>query len=134
MLIRNVNYVDYNGQRRNEEYHFNISKTEYIKLNFTDEGSLKNTLDTLKRTDDAKRAYELIEKVVLLAYGVKDPNGKTFLKTEKLTNDFYQSPAFEALMDEFLQNSGKFAEFVEACVNTFITIDRNKPAIVDANA
>ena len=54
--------------------------------------------------------YDLLNDFVLTAYGVKSEDGKRFIKSEQIREEFKQSLAYEALIEDFHDDSRKVLE------------------------
>ena len=58
----------------------------------------------------------MFKDLVLRAYGVKSDDGRRFIKSEELKNDFAQTEAYSILFMELATDSDKAAEFVNGIV------------------
>lgn len=112
MLKRDITYENFNGDLVTETYYFNLSKSEILSL----DASYKNGLnDEIKRIVDAGDTKSLIhefQKLILLSYGIKSEDGKRFIKTEELREEFIQSAAYDVLFMELATNDTLAAEFM----------------------
>lgn len=109
MITRTVTYKDFNGNECSEKLYFNLSKPELVKLDAYYNGFMRR-LDEIKEERDQYALYEMFEKLILDSYGVKSEDGKRFVKSKELSENFYQSAAYEAffmdlISDEELMNS-----------------------------
>lgn len=112
MLKKEITYVDYNGVEKKETFWFNLTKSELMK----EFGAGDGTTETLQRIVDAKDGRALMdnfEKLILKAYGEKSPDGRRFLKSKELSEEFSQTPAYDVLFMELLTNENAAAEFTE---------------------
>lgn len=110
MLKKTISYVDYRGQARTEDFYFNLSKRELIKLVHSGSGGLDEQLKEIVRSRDSAAIMRKFEEIILLGYGVRSEDGRRFIKSPQLTEEFSQTGAFEEL-------------FVELCTNTQAGID-----------
>lgn len=112
MLTKTINYTDYNGEERSEQFYFNMTKAELAELNLTTEGGLQ---EVLRKIIDAKNVPELtkwFKKIVLMSYGEKSADGKRFIKSEELTEAFTQTEAYSELFMELITDSDAASSFI----------------------
>lgn len=112
MLIKKIKYTDWNGQEREEEFYFNLSKTELIKWlttngNYTIDAVLKKMIET----ENARDMVNEFEFLIMEAYGVKSLDGKTFVKSKEVKDQFRYSPAYDELFMELISDSKKASDF-----------------------
>lgn len=100
MIKETITYVDYNGLERTEDFYFNMSKTELLRMEQDKQGSFSGVLEKFIKAKDQSELFDAIEKFIYKAYGVKSPDGRRFEKDNKLSDAFFQSPAYEVLFDK----------------------------------
>ncbi len=116
MLQKAITYTDYNGEERTETFYFNLTKAELAELNLTTEGGLQ---EVIQKIIDAKNVPEItkwFKKIILMAYGEKSADGRRFIKSKELAEEFTQTEAYSELFVELLTNEGKAADFINAIV------------------
>lgn len=116
MLKKTITYTDYNGNERTEDFYFNLSKIELMKLEASIKGGMQKMMDDIAKANDNFRVIEVFEKLIKLAYGVKDEDGKHFRKSKEATEEFVQSEAYSVLLFELLSDADKSAEFFRGVV------------------
>lgn len=127
MFSDTVTYVDFNGNERSEELFFNISETESLKFLTSVEGGydaylqkVLDEFDNMKVEDDHSRVQavtkvlDVYEDIILAGYGEKSDDGKRFMKSEGITNNFKCSAAYEALLLKFFEDPEYGVKFVVA--------------------
>lgn len=115
MLKKTITYTDYNGNERTEDFYFNLTKPELIKMEYEFEGGLSNKLKDIKDADH-KTIIDLFEFIVTSSYGEKSSDGKHFVKNEKIREDFLQSEAYSVLFMELLTDSDKANSFISGVI------------------
>ena len=85
MLKKTITYTDYNGNERVEDFYFNLSKIELMKLEASTKGGMQKMMDDIVKANDNFRVIEVFERLIKLAYGVKDEDGKHFRKSKEAT-------------------------------------------------
>lgn len=112
MFKKTVTYVDYDGVERTEDFFFHLTQAEALKLNFSEQGGLQKTIEKIIAENDQKRIIEIMEKLVLEAYGEKSPDGRRFMKTPEIKAAFAQTEAFSDIFMELATDAEAAAEFV----------------------
>lgn len=114
MVKKTIKYTDYNGEEREEDFYFNLTKPELIGLELGEEGTLTEYLRTIVRSKDARKVFEIINKIIGKAYGKKSPDGRRFMKSEEITKEFLETEAYVEFYMELLSDPDKAAEFVRS--------------------
>lgn len=112
MLKKNIKYVDYDGNKRTEDFYFNLNKAEVIELQLGTVGGLTKTLEKIVQEKDASRIIEYFKTLILKAYGEKSADGRRFIKSQELRDAFEQTEAYSELFMELASNAQMAAEFV----------------------
>ena len=109
-------YVDYNGNERTEDFYFNLSKAEVMEMEMSTTGGLSEMIKGVMAAQDVPAIIKIFKDLVLKSYGVKSPDGKRFIKTPELTEEFTQTEAYSDLFMELATDADKAAAFVNAIV------------------
>ena len=114
MLKKTITYVDYNGVERTEDFYFNLTKVECVELEYSlsPGTSLSDVITMLINAKDIGKIISTIKNVVLTAYGEKSPDGKRFIKSEEMRNEFSQTVAFDNIYWELVSDPEKAADFI----------------------
>lgn len=111
MIKETITYEDYNGDQQTEEFYFNLNKAELTELNFSSDGGLEVKIRRIINERDTKEIMKLFKEIILLSYGKKSDDGKRFIKSEKLREEFEQSEAYSVLLMSMFTDTNKAAEF-----------------------
>lgn len=111
MLKKTIKYKNYNGVEVEEDFYFNLTETELTEWEFEMDGGLSAALDRVMRAQDIKQLMGFWKDVVVRAYGVKSPDGKRFIKSQEVRDEFLQSEAYNELFMELVE-ADKAVEFV----------------------
>lgn len=125
MIKKTVSYEDFDGNVRNEELYFNLTKFEAtqfaldlpaeiadeIKQDNIDPNNLESIAKIMEKLGP-KGIIGFIRQLVMKSYGVKSEDGRRFEKSEKLSEEFSQTMAFDNLMMELLTNDEEASKFV----------------------
>lgn len=116
MYKKTINYTDFNGNDRKEDFYFNLSKAEILKMNFEHNGGLANMIDRIINTQDVKALMSIFDDIVTRSYGVKSDDGRRFIKTDELTEAFKQTEAYSELFVELIGTDGAAAVFINGII------------------
>lgn len=116
MLKKSITYTNFNDEEVTEEFYFNLSKAELVKMEVSRDGGMKEHLERIVATNDGKQIIAEMEKIVQAAYGVKSEDGKRFIKTPELWEEFKTSEAYSVFFMELVTQADKAAEFVNAVI------------------
>lgn len=116
MLTKTITYNDYNGVERTEDYLFNLSKAELMEMELSIAGGLSETIDKIIKTKDTPALVKIFKELLLKSYGVKSPDGKRFIKTDELREEFAQTEAYSQLFMELATNAEAAAAFVNGII------------------
>lgn len=114
MLKKTIKYVDYDGNELEEDFYFNLNKSELIKLQASVPGGLEKMLKTIIAAKDGNAIMDMFAKVLHISYGQKSPDGKRFIKSEEIAEAFEQTNAYDQLYMELVTDADKAAAFVKA--------------------
>lgn len=129
MLKYDVKYVDYNNEKVEKTFYFNINKLELMKLQVSVDGGLDTKLTKMIMANDYAEILKFFTEIVKLAYGEKSDDGQTFVKSEKLSDAFVQSAAFEQMCNDFFFSDEKTGtDKVVNFINGIIPQDMRKKA------
>lgn len=136
MLRKTIEYTDYNGAPRKETFDFYINKAELASLNLKYKGGMKEMLEYMAKSEDGDGLVKFIRELILMSYGVKEPGGKRFIKTQELRDEFEQSEAYSNLFMSLLGSAEATAEFVKeilpADLNPDTGVNRPSLSVVDS--
>lgn len=129
MLKKTITYTDYNGNVRTEDFYFNLTKAEINEMNLSTTGGLEQMIHEISSTMNVPKIAAVFKDLILRAYGVKSPDGRRFIKSKALSEEFSQTEAYSELYMELLQDeTGAAANaFIEGVLPKDIRSDA-KPA------
>lgn len=113
MLKRTIKYEDFNGVEVVEDFYFNLSKSELIEMEAEYQGGLSDTLNRIIAAKDNKTLIAEFKKLVLNSYGQKSADGKRFIKSEVLREEFAQTAAYDMLFMELASNEDASSDFIQ---------------------
>lgn len=111
MLKQKVQYEDFDGATQVETLYFNLNRMELIALQSQyGKEDMAAYIDKLVEDKDIEKIYEILNDIVLSAYGLRSEDGKRFIKNETIREEFKQSLAYEALIEDFHDETRKVLE------------------------
>lgn len=125
MLKKTITYEDFDGNKRTEDFYFNLSKAEILEMEMGISGGMTQMLNKIIAAQDGGRVIKTFKDIILKAYGEKSPDGKRFIKSEEISTAFSQTEAYSQLFMELATNADAAATFV----NSIIPVDTTKPAM-----
>lgn len=116
MLKKTITYADYDGMERTEDFWFNLSKTELTKLDAELPGGVLGVLRKIIDKKDRKALVDFIETLILRSYGEKTLDGKRFVKTPDMAEEFMQTPAYDELFMSILSDTDSQTSFINGVI------------------
>jgi hypothetical protein len=112
VLKRPITYEDFNGDTVTETFYFNLTKTELLNWQASVEGGMGAVLQRIIDTNDAHEIIKNMQDIILRAYGKKSDDGKRFIKSPEIREEFEQSAAYDALFMELSQSDDAAVTFL----------------------
>lgn len=126
MLTREINYVDFNGEKVTEKFYFNISKPELVEMEVEYKEGLGQKIQNIIDSKDYKQLIRIFKEIILLSYGQKSEDGRRFIKNDTLREEFVQTAAYHVLFMELASDANSAAEFLKGVLPTDMTGDIDK--------
>lgn len=127
MLKKTINYTDYNGMERKEDFYFNLNKAEVAEMELSTEGGLAEMIQKIVSSKDTPSIVKIFKDLILKAYGEKTPDGKRFVKSKELSDAFAQTEAYSELFMELATDAETASAFVNGIMPTDFGVS-NTPA------
>lgn len=112
MLKKTITYTDYNGNERTEDFYFNLTKSELAEAQFSVEGGYKEKLEQIVKSKDQSSIIKAFKELVLKAYGEKSDDGRRFMKSKEISDNFACTEAYDIIFMELATDAEKASEFV----------------------
>ena len=116
MIKKTMTYTDYNGIERTEDFFFNLTKSEIMKMEMSVQGGMAEMINRIVNAKDVPAIMEVFEDLIRKAYGVKSADGKRFIKDPQLTAEFMQTEAYDQLFMELATDADAASKFVNGIV------------------
>ncbi len=103
MFKHTIEYTDFNGMQRKEDFYFHLSLPEVIRIEAELGGvSIEEYTRKVATDKNLDEMLKFIEKLILNSYGKKTSDGKSFHKSKELREEFEYSQAYAELFEEML--------------------------------
>lgn len=108
-----ITYTDYDGVEHTEDFYFNLNKAEVMEMNLEANGAYDKYLQRIVDQQDGRKLAEEFRRLILKSYGEKSPDGRRFIKSQQLTDEFVQTEAFSELYMQLATEEEAAAKFIQ---------------------
>lgn len=133
MIKKTITYTDYNGNKRTEDFWFNLNKAELAMMENSKLGGLQNYLTRIVNEQNNVKIVDMFQELILKSYGEKSDDGKYFRKSEELSTAFSQTEAYSELYMELATNSDAAAAFVNGIIPKDLAEETQKITAIPQN-
>ncbi len=112
MLKKTIDYEDFDGNQRTEDFYFNLTEAEITELELSMNGGLSQMLEKIIQENDQKKIIEYFKRIVLMSYGEKSLDGKHFVKSDEIRQGFASTAAFSEIFMELASDADAAVAFV----------------------
>ena len=116
MYKKTLEYDDFNGEKVKEDLYFNLSKAELMEMNFRSPGGLKNYIESIINANDLNTLTDIFKELLLKSYGVKSPDGRKFMKTQAIREEFECSIAYDIMFTTLASDAKEAAAFINGII------------------
>lgn len=116
MLTKKVKFTDYKGVEREEEFFFNLSKAEVAEMELSHQGGLSAKIERIVATQDGAEIITLFKDLITRSFGVISDDGRRFIKTDQLRDEFLQTEAYSELFIELASDADAASSFVNGII------------------
>lgn len=121
MYKKTICYKDYDGNPKKKDFYFHISEAEVTEMELSIDGGFSEYLKKIVKANDSRMIMKYFKKIILAAYGIRKENEEgecdRFMKSDEISRAFYESPAYSALLMEFMDSENHptaASDFVKA--------------------
>jgi hypothetical protein len=136
MLKKTITYEDFDGVSQTEEFYFHLSKAELLEMEVTTPGGYGSYLESIVKSVDMKdplsrkNLVEAFKAIILTAYGKRSDDGKRFIKSETISEEFVQTPAYSQLFWDLLSDADIASDFVNGIMPVGVITESKDVAVV----
>lgn len=129
MLKKTIKFTDFDGNEREETFYFNLTKAEAMEMQLSHNGGISSMLKRIIEEKDQKKIMEFFKEFVHKTYGVKSDDGRTFVKNQKVLDEFISTEAYSNLFVELATNESVAADFINGVLPIDKETKANHPAL-----
>ena len=116
MLKKTISYTDYDGNKRTEDFYFNLTKAECMEMELGTTGGMQKMIEKIIAEQDNKKIVEVFKDIILKAYGEKSADGKHFYKSADISAAFASTEAYSELFMELATDSDAASKFITGVI------------------
>ena len=116
MIMKQITYTDYDGNERTESFWVALNQAELLEMNLEKNGGLSNMITRITETNDYAELSRILKDLILRSYGVKSDDGKRFVKSPAMTEEFMQTEAYSEMFTELVTDAGATSEFIQGII------------------
>lgn len=117
MLKEREKYIDFNGVEREEDFYFHLTEAEIVLMEFNTKGGFEQMVKNIIDAKEEGRLASIIEELLLKAYGKKSPDGRTFDKSEEISNEFKHTMAYSNIFIRLVSDANYTAKWIEGVIS-----------------
>ena len=129
MLTKTIKTSDWDGNEREEICYFNLSESELMEMELSTPGGFAKKMQSCLSRKDIPEMMEIFRNLILKSYGVKSPDGRRFIKSKELSEEFSQTSAYDSLYIELLTNPESATAFINGVVPKKISDKANSAEV-----
>ena len=126
MYKKTITYTDYNGVERTEDFLFNLTQAEITEMELGTTGGYGEMLQRIIAAKDMPTIIKVFKELILKAYGEKSADGRRFIKSEEISEQFSQTEAYSTLFMSCATDSDFAAEFIKGIMPEIPGADKEK--------
>ena len=101
MYKKTITYSDFRGQKRTEDFYFNMTEVDLLKwVSQPGNYSQEDVINTMLKEQNTEALMNSVETLLRLSYGEISLDGKRFIKTPEVQANFFESNAYPVLFLE----------------------------------
>lgn len=121
MYIKTIEYKDYSGNQRKEDFYFSFNEAEIMEMELSTEGGFDQWITRIANAQNTPELIKLFKSLILMSYGERSLDGKKFIKKDPVTGrplaeEFEQSAAYPVLFMELATNTEAATEFINKVI------------------
>jgi hypothetical protein len=112
VLKKTITYEDFTGETVSEDFFFHLSKAELVELELSHDGGLAAALQRIIEAEDGKGIIAEFKNIILSSYGKRSDDGRRFIKSQAIREEFESTEAYSALFMELVTDTDAAVIFV----------------------
>lgn len=116
MLKKTITFEDYDGNKRTEDFYFNLTRAEILEMEMGTSGGMQQRINKIIAAQDAPQIMEVFKEILVKAYGIKSDDGRRFIKSKEISEEFTQTEAYSQLFMELATDDKASADFINGII------------------
>lgn len=116
MLKKTIEFRDLDGNPLKEDFYFNLTKAELAEMELGKKGGMQAYLQQIVADEDGSQIIAAFKQILAKSYGKRSEDGRRFIKSDELTEEFLQTDAYSELFMELVTDAKSASEFINAIV------------------
>ena len=116
MKLERITYTDYYGEERTEDFYFNLTTAEITEMNLMTTGGMDKQLQKIYDAKDVPKAMSFFKNLILKSYGEKSADGRRFIKSDDISEEFAQTEAYSILFMRLISEEHAGEEFIKGVI------------------
>lgn len=116
MIKETITYKDFLGNERTEDFRFHLTEAELLKMEMGISGGFIEYTNRIVAAQNAPEIIRVFEELLQKSYGVMSPDGKRFMKTPELLQEFIETEAYSQLFTKLATDDEAAAKFINGVV------------------
>ena len=135
MVVKKIKYTDFNGVEREEEFMFNLTEAEITEMELTTDGGLSDSIKKIISAQDTPEIIKTFKMLLLKSYGEKSADGRRFVKSDKLSEEFAQTNAYSQLFMKLATDDKAAVAFINGIMPDSMQekVAGNNPGLTPVN-
>lgn len=136
MLKKTIKYTDFNGNEVTEDFYFNLTKAEVAEMELgasrldadgNIKGGMQDLLAEIVASGSGQRIMDTFKEILARSYGMRSEDGKRFIKSKDLFEEFTQSAAYSEFFMELITDADAASSFIKAVMPADLAVESDKP-------
>lgn len=117
MFKKTITFEDLDGNLVTEDFYFHISKAELVEWEVSEIGGMEAYLKSIIAEADGKKIVAAFKDIISKTVGKRSEDGRRFIKTQAISDEFMQTDAYSVLFLELMQDpANNVARFINGIV------------------
>lgn len=116
MYKKTITFKDFDGNDCTETLYFNFSRAELVEMEMEHPGGMSDYIQSIVESHDTVEIMKTFKDILTSAYGVKTPDGKRFIKSKEVLDEFMQSPAYDEFFMEIITDEKTMSDFINSVI------------------
>lgn len=120
MIKKTITFENYNGEKETEDFYFNMSKGELVKMQMSaidqKTESFQDKIEKIGKNLNGKALIEVFDEIILGSIGQRTTDGKKFMKSAAIADEFKSSEAYSELIVELCTDDKAAVTFINGLI------------------